>query len=320
MIRKLIVATCAMLVAVPAGAQEPPPPKLLIVISVDQLSTPLFEEYSSQFSGGFSKLASGAIFRNGDSSPPTGTALGDAMKAQWPLSREVVVSGEKGATPPMSGVGVDQRWYWAGNRFETDRPAAAVPRVVPKVNSAIASALEQPRPALEPTPFCLSKAGLAGASGQLARAAGDAAAFGASPELDGDTLALAAGLVDEMRLGQRAAPDLLSIELAATANVERAYGNQSEQMCLQLTELDREVGDFLSLLDSRGIDYSVVLTGRTVNPVPVLFWRPGFKGATLDRPASPNDVERTLATLIGLPASIGASDGHCLDGTPAFCP
>ena len=31
-------------------------------------------------------------------------------------------------------------------------------------------------------------------------------------------------------------------------------------MCLQLTELDRELGDFLKVLDSRGIDYSVVLT------------------------------------------------------------
>ena len=31
-------------------------------------------------------------------------------------------------------------------------------------------------------------------------------------------------------------------------------------MCLQLTELDREIGDFLKVLDSRGIDYSVALT------------------------------------------------------------
>jgi arylsulfatase A-like enzyme len=31
-------------------------------------------------------------------------------------------------------------------------------------------------------------------------------------------------------------------------------------MCLQLLELDREIGDFLSVLDSRGIDYAVALT------------------------------------------------------------
>ena len=31
-------------------------------------------------------------------------------------------------------------------------------------------------------------------------------------------------------------------------------------MCLQLMELDREIGDFLGVLDSRGIDYEVALT------------------------------------------------------------
>src|SRR5262249_28829132 len=38
------------------------------------------------------------------------------------------------------------------------------------------------------------------------------------------------------------------------------YGTEGEEMCLQLLELDRELGDFLSLLDSRGIDYAVALT------------------------------------------------------------
>ena len=319
MIRRLVLTLAAMLFAVPAGAQEPPPPRLVVVISVGELSTLLFEEYSSQFSGGFAELASGAVFRKGSSSAGTGTAFGDSIKAHWPLSRDVAVSGDKGAALPMSGARADQRWYWAGNRFETDLAGAKVPRVVAKVNAAVAFALAQARPALEPTPFCLSRASAPGKSRQLERAAGDAAAFRASPELDGDTLALAAGLVDKMRLGQGEAPDLLSVDLAATGNVERSYGTNSEQMCLQLTELDREIADFLSLLDSRGIDYAVALTGRSDGPVPVLFWRPGFKGATLDKPATPDDVEQTLATLIGLPPSSVPADGHCLQGTPAFC-
>lgn len=319
MIRRLLLAIAAMLAAVPARAQGPPPPRLIVVISVDQLSTALFEEYFPQFSGGFAELASGTVFRKGSSSAGTGTALGDSIKAQWPSARDVAVSGEKVVALPMSGARADQRWYWAGNRFETNVAGAKVPQVVAKVNAAIASALAQPRAALEPTPFCLSRAAAQGRSGQLQRAAGDTGAFAASPELDGDTLALAAGLVDEMRLGRGASPDLLSIELEATANVERAYGRDSEQMCLQLTELDREIADFLSLLDSRGIDYAVALMGRNDGPVPILFWRSGFKGATLDTPAAPDDVERTIAALIGLPASPGPSDGHCLEGTPAFC-
>ena len=93
-----------------------------------------------------------------------------------------------------------------------------------------------------------------------ARKAGDQGAFRASPEFDGDTLALAAALVDAMQLGKRTDPDLLAISLSATDYVGHSYGTEGEEMCLQLTELDREIGDFLKMLDSRGIDYAVALT------------------------------------------------------------
>ncbi|MGE5563321.1 MAG: alkaline phosphatase family protein [Bacillota bacterium] len=403
--------------------------------------------------------------------------LGDLMKARWPQSRNVAVSGKDRAAVMMSGHHADQRWYWNGKAFATDLSAARVPRVVPKVNAAIAAALAQPRPGLEPTPFCQAKGraipveggGKPVGSGQLGRAAGDAAALRASPEIDGDTLALAAGLVDEMQLGRGAAPDVLSISLSATDYVGHTYGTEGEEMCLQLTELDREISDFLSVLDSRGIDYAVALTadhggndipererlagvsdaarvdpalnstvmgkklvaalglhgpgllggsssgdmyidhrlspadqrrlldaavaayrahpqveavftaseiaatplpttppdrwslierarasyypGRSgdfvvllkkdVTPiadtsggsvathgspwdydrrVPILFWRPGFRGATVNVPADTVDIMPTLAALIELPLAPGSVDGRCLDGTPAFCP
>jgi predicted AlkP superfamily pyrophosphatase or phosphodiesterase len=63
--RKLIVAAAAALLASQAAAQTPPPPKLLVVISVDQFSADLFDEYRAQFTGGLARLASGAVFRNG---------------------------------------------------------------------------------------------------------------------------------------------------------------------------------------------------------------------------------------------------------------
>ena len=286
--------------------------------------------------------------------------------------------------------------------------------------------------------------------------------------MDGDTLALAGGLVDEMQLGRRAAPDVLSVSLSATDYVGHEYGTEGEEMCLQLLELDREIGDFLTLLDNRGIDYAVVLTadhggkdipererlagvgdaaraaptlsaasigkaltaklglpgaglsggsfgdiyidrslpvadrqrlldaavtayraqpqveavftaaeiaatplpasppdqwtliqrvrenyypGRSgdlyvvlkkdVTPiadtsrgfvathgspwdydrrVPILFWRPGFRGATVTEPADTVDIMPTLAALIELPVAAGSIDGRCLDGTPAVCP
>ncbi len=63
-----------------------------------------------------------------------------------------------------------------------------------------------------------------------------------------------------MQLGRGADPDLLAISLSATDYVGHTYGTEGEEMCLQLLELDRELGDFLKLLDSRGIDYAVALT------------------------------------------------------------
>src|SRR4028119_526691 len=42
-----------------------PPPRLLIVISVDQLSGDLFDEYRPVLLGGFGRLARGTVFRNG---------------------------------------------------------------------------------------------------------------------------------------------------------------------------------------------------------------------------------------------------------------
>ena len=193
--------------------------------------------------------------------------LGELMKAQWPQSRTVAVAGKDRAAVMMSGRRPDQRWYWTGRRFETDLANAPVPTVVPKVNAGAAAGLARARPGLEPTPFCSGKAapialsgGRTVGAGRLGRAAGDAEGFEASTELDGDTLALALGLVDELRLGRNATPDVLTIGLSATDHVGHRYGTEGQEMCLQMMELDREIGDFLAVLDSRGIDYEVALT------------------------------------------------------------
>src|SRR3954447_20958917 len=140
--------------------------------------------------------------------------------------------------------------------------------MVGRVNALVAAGLAADRPPLDPTPLCQSKArevaiqggGKPVGAGRLARQAGDQAGFRASPELDGDTLALAAGLIDEMQLGRRADPDIIAVSLSATDYVGHAYGTEGEEMCLQLLELDRELGDFLKLLDSRGMSYAVALT------------------------------------------------------------
>jgi predicted AlkP superfamily pyrophosphatase or phosphodiesterase len=194
--------------------------------------------------------------------------LGELMKARWPGSRNVAVSGKDRAAVMMTGRQVDQRWYWTGAKFDTDLSGIAVPPVVGKVNALAAAGLAADREPLQPTPFCQAKAreiaieggGKPVGTGSFARKAGDQNSFRASPELDGDTLALAAALVDAMQLGRRVDPDLLAISLSATDYVGHTYGTEGQEMCLNLTELDREIGDFLKVLDGRGVDYSVVLT------------------------------------------------------------
>lgn len=245
--------------------------------------------------------------------------LGELMKRQWPGSRNVAVSGKDRAAVMMSGHVADQRWYWNGKTFTTDLAGNPVPQVVPKFQAALAASLAQARGPLEPTPYCQSKARMVAipggakpvGGGQFARAAGDLTAFRASPEIDGDTLALAAGLVDEMKLGRGAAPDLLSVSLSATDYVGHSYGTEGEEMCLQLTELDREIGDFLSVLDSRGIDYAVVLTAdHGGKDVPERERLAGVGDAARVDPAlSPATMGKSLVAKLGLrgPGLLGDS-------------
>src|SRR3954465_11170336 len=63
--RRFILAAAAALLASQSAAQAPNPPRLLVVISVDQFSANLFDEYRPQFTAGFARLASGTVFRNG---------------------------------------------------------------------------------------------------------------------------------------------------------------------------------------------------------------------------------------------------------------
>lgn len=371
--RKFLFASAAALLATQTAAQpEPTPPKLLVVISIDQFSANLFDEYRPQFTGGLARLASGTVFRNGYQShaltetcpghstlltgdhpartgiinnfwvdqsiarpdktvycaedetvPGTSSTnykvsprhllvptLGELMKRRWPGSRNVAVSGKDRAAVMMSGHVADQRWYWNGKTFVTAIDGAPMPQVVPKFDAALAASLAQPRPALEPPPYCQSKAraiplqggGAPVGTGQFARAAGDLIAFHASPELDGDTLALAAGLIEEMQLGRRTDPDILSVSLSATDYVGHTYGTEGEEMCLQLLELDRELGDFLQQLDSRGINYAVVLTadhgGKDIPERERLARVPG--AARVDPALSPGTMGKALVAKLGL--------------------
>src|SRR5690349_17140031 len=59
------LAAAAALFASAAAAQPASPPKLLVVISVDQFSANLFDEFRPHWTQGLARLASGTVFRNG---------------------------------------------------------------------------------------------------------------------------------------------------------------------------------------------------------------------------------------------------------------
>ena len=335
--RNLLTIAAAAAVSTAACAQAQPQPqfqanapKLIIVISIDQLSSDLWDEYRPHFTGGLARLASGAVFRNGyqshaatetcpghstilsgarpartgivgnvwvDSSASRtdktiycaedervpGSAstnytvsaahlrtptLGDLLKQRSAQSLNVAVAGKDRSAVMMSGHTADQRWYPSGTTFVTDLKGAPAPRSVQAINLVTQRTLAAVREPLDPTPYCAAKAapvpleggGKPVGAGRFGRVAGDEAAFRASPEFDGTLLALAAALIQELRLGRDSAPDILSIGLSGTDFVGHSYGTGGQEMCLQLLSLDRDLGDFLARLDQWGIDYAVALT------------------------------------------------------------
>ncbi len=60
------LALAAAVLATPTLAQQPsPPPKLIVALSIDQLSADLYDEYRPVLLGGIGRLGQGTVFRNG---------------------------------------------------------------------------------------------------------------------------------------------------------------------------------------------------------------------------------------------------------------
>jgi hypothetical protein len=364
----------------PPGPPPAPPPRLLVVISVDQLSGELFDAYRPHFTGGLARLARGTMFRNGyqahsatETCPGHSTiltgalpsrsgivannwidqsvgrsdktvycsederiagsssssytvspfhllspTLGDRLKARAPQSRNVAVAGKDRSAVMMGGRAVDQRWYWDGKTFATDRKGAVSPTVT-AFNAALAQRLAVASPPLDLPPLCQGKArpytlaeGFTVGAGRLERAASDVRAFRASPDFDAAVLALGAGLVQEMRLGRGpATTDILSLGLAATDVVGHSFGNGGAEMCLQMLGLDRELGSFLDLLDSTGVDYAVTLTAdHGAMDIPERLRDRGIAQATRADPAlAPEQIGKRLATDLKLSGPVLLGEG-----------
>ncbi|MFV0623069.1 alkaline phosphatase family protein [Sphingomonas sp. ac-8] len=191
--------------------------------------------------------------------------LGERMKNANPATRVVSVAGKDRAAVMMGGHKVDELWWWGGDGF-VSYAGREMPAVVQRTNAAVAKQIATAQPPLELPPLCQARAlpvqvgTRTVGNGRLERAAGDTGAFRRSPEFDGAVLALAAGLIQDMKLGQGSATDIISIGASATDYVGHGFGTEGSEMCLQMLALDRSLGDFFAVLDATGVDYQVVLT------------------------------------------------------------
>ncbi len=245
--------------------------------------------------------------------------IGEFLKKAQPGSRNVAVAGKDRSAILMSGHSADQRWYWDGKTYSTDLGRVFIPRSVTAAKTAVAQAIAQDRPALELPAFCQPKlksipiegGGAPVGANTFARKAGDLKNFRASPEFDGATLALAASLIEEMQLGRGASTDIVSISLAGTDVVGHSFGTEGVEMCLQLFSLDRDLGDFFRLLDSKGIDYMVVLTadhgGQDIPERRRLQGTPG--AARVDAKLSAKDVGAAVGAELGLKGPVLYGEG-----------
>jgi hypothetical protein len=288
-----------------------PPPALTVVIAVDGLSNSLFDRFRPGFAGGFARIASGARF----SLEGPGALLGgvsEAVEQGRPGSRTLVVS----ATPDLADPSAEQSWAFAAGRFDKSGPGTA-PAIAAQANAAIAQAIATAQTALEAPADCPAPP-LASGGGRFARAGGDLTAYAASPEKDGGTLAFALALARDLGLGSTSTrADVVAIGLSATAAVAAAHGPASQEMCLNLISLDRDLGDAFAYLDRSGTDYAVVLAGVSADRAPLIFWRKGWATPATGGPARRADIVPTIAAMAGA-GPVSASAGTCLSGMPGI--
>ncbi len=191
--------------------------------------------------------------------------LGERMKAASPAARVVSVAGKDRAAVMMGGHKVDELWWWDGKTYVT-YAGRTIPPVIQRTRDAVAALIARPQAALPLPGWCkpVDRSIAVGdqmlGQGRFVRAAGDTRAFRTSPAADAAVLAMAAGFVQDMKLGRGAATDLIAIGLSATDYIGHALGTQGAEMCIQMNELDQSLAGFFAVLDETGVDYEVMLT------------------------------------------------------------
>lgn len=244
--------------------------------------------------------------------------LGEWLKKASPASRNVAVSGKDRAVIMMGGHDIDAAYWWKGGQFVTLGGRKTSPAV--EVENAEAAALiKAGAPAFDLPQWCAprDRAIQAGSTtvgaGRFSFDAGKDAGFRSSPRIDAATADLAIRLVDEMKLGQGKAPDVLSVSFSATDYIGHMSGTEGAEMCIQQAELDKSIGRLLDHLDAQGIDYVVVLSADHGGfDLPERLNQQGLPAAVRVTPGLAGDaLERAVAAKSGVtaPGKLLYSDG-----------
>ena len=192
--------------------------------------------------------------------------LGERLKKISPQSRNVAVSGKDRGALMMGGHDVDAIYWWKGKGFTTLNGLAIAP-AIGALNTQIAANIDKARaPYAIPAQCTARNRAIAVSDDQsvgnyaFQRPEGASGVFRASPDFDGVTVNAALALVQSMKLGQGEAADILSLSLSATDYIGHSFGTGGLEMCIQMGELDRNLGVLFRALDAQNIDYIAMLT------------------------------------------------------------
>jgi predicted AlkP superfamily pyrophosphatase or phosphodiesterase len=233
--------------------------------------------------------------------------LGEWMKSANPATRNVAVSAKDRAVMMMGGHKIDAAWWWKGGAFVSNKDSVVTPAVA-AVNATAAATIKAGAPALPIPAWCKSAdhavavRGTNLGTGRFLLAPGKESGFRISPRMDSATVDLAIGLTDEMRLGQGAAPDVLSVSLSATDYVGHATGVAGAEMCILQSQLDADLGRLFAHLDAKGIDYMVVLSADHGGlDMPERMGQQAFpKAERVDPALVPENLAKAVAAKTGI--------------------
>lgn len=203
--------------------------------------------------------------------------LGDRLKTANPATRVVSVAGKDRAAVMMGGHNIDEAWWWTSrnNLYQfTSFDGKTAPAAVKDANAGLVAMIKAGyrypalpdacRAKIHALDFGANTIGVerpampAGIDTASTNAAG--AGLYTNTALDVATMTLGLRLINDMKLGQGTAPDVLAIGLSVTDPIGHAFGPEGPEMCAHIYALDAALGDFLTKLDATGVSYALVLT------------------------------------------------------------